>query len=89
MKERVSAIWFILNTVCFFLYGYDKKQARNSGRRISENVLLLFSVLGILGAVLGRRIFHHKTRKTKFRILIPLILILETVLAVWLYSRYG
>lgn len=61
------------NIVVFVLYGVDKRRAIQQRQRISERTLLLCSAaLGGLGAALGMQIFHHKTRKTKFKILVPL-----------------
>lgn len=40
-----------------------------------------------MGALLGMRVFHHKTKHWKFRILVPLFLVLQAALAVWLICR--
>ena len=88
MLKTLPPLLFLLNLFSFLLYGFDKYSARNDRWRISEKVLLLSAVTGILGAILGSRFFHHKTRKPLFRILLPLILIVETALAVFLYLRY-
>lgn len=39
---------------------------------------------GGTGAWLGMQVFRHKTRKTKFRVLIPLSVLLWLVIIVWL-----
>lgn len=74
----------VWNTVSFFLMGYDKKQSRNRGQRIPEKVLLGFSLLGGgIGAFLGSRVFHHKTKKTAFRIILPIGLIVSAVVFIY------
>ena len=75
-----ALLWIYLlavNLIAFCLYGADKQKARHHKWRIPERVLILFAFLGgALGALLGMFTFHHKTRKWKFRILVPLALIL-------------
>ncbi|MDR1158433.1 MAG: DUF1294 domain-containing protein [Oscillospiraceae bacterium] len=74
------AIW---NAVVFCLYGWDKRRARRGGRRVSEKTLLTMTVLmGGPGALLGMYIFRHKTRHLKFQIGVPLLLVLNTMVAV-------
>ena len=49
-------------------------------------MLLTLAVIGgAVGALAGMFLFHHKTRKPRFRIGIPLILIVQLVLAALLY----
>ena len=62
-------IWYVvvINTLSFFLYGIDKYLAMKKKYRISEYRLLLLSFLGgSIGAILGMKIFHHKTKKISF-----------------------
>lgn len=70
----------IWNIIVFFLYGLDKRKAKAHKYRISEKILILSSFLfGAIGAVLGMNIFRHKTKHTKFKILIPVSLLLNCV----------
>ena len=48
--------------------------------RIPEKVLIGAAVFGVFGAAAGMLVFHHKTRKLKFRIAIPAIMISEIIL---------
>ena len=53
--------------------GYDKKQAIQKKERIPEIVLLTLAFIGGgIGSLLGMIQFHHKTKKMKFKILIPI-----------------
>ena len=71
-----------INLIAFICYGVDKRLAIAGKYRISEkNLLLLAAFGGGLGAFCGMRVFHHKTRKTKFRLLVPLCLIAHLLLA--------
>ena len=69
-----------VNVAAFFMYGADKRRAQRGERRIPEKTLLAIALLGGgLGAFLGMRIFHHKTRKLRFRLLVPLALVLTVI----------
>ncbi|MGN0256124.1 MAG: DUF1294 domain-containing protein [Chordicoccus sp.] len=64
------------------LYGVDKYKAIRHKWRITEATLIAAAFFGgAPGALLGMLFFHHKTRKWKFRILVPLALTLWTVAA--------
>lgn len=80
----------IINVIAFILYGVDKKKAENDKFRIPESRLILVSVLGgAFGAGLGMLLFHHKTRKTKFRITVPVCVVFYTVfMGFFLYNNY-
>ena len=73
-----------LNLLAFALYGIDKWKAKRGAWRISEATLLVSFLGGSLGALLGMELFRHKTRHVKFRVLVPLFLILHIVLAVYI-----
>lgn len=80
----------VMNIVAFLLYGLDKRKAVKDERRISEATLISLAVLGgAFGALLGMKIFHHKTKKTKFKITVPLFAALYTLfIAFALYQNY-
>jgi uncharacterized membrane protein YsdA (DUF1294 family) len=60
---------FVMSVVSFVAYGWDKRQATNGGRRVSERTLHLMAFLGGWpGALIGQRHFRHKTQKVAFRI---------------------
>ena len=72
----------IINIISFILMIFDKKQAIRKKYRIPETSLIIISFLGGgIGTLLGMIIAHHKTRKPKFIILIP-ISILITILII-------
>ena len=75
----------IINLVTFIFYGYDKSRARKSLSRIPEKKLHTFALIGgSVGALIGQRVFHHKTRKFKFQIIFWLIFLLHCVLVIGL-----
>lgn len=55
------------NLLAFGVYAFDKRQAQVGGRRIPERALLLFALIGGLGAWAACETLRHKTRKQPFR----------------------
>lgn len=68
----------LINIITYYMFGEDKKRAKQQKWRISESTLLWMAFFGgAIGALLGMRNFHHKTQKRKFRILVPVFLVLH------------
>ena len=77
-----------INIATFFLYGIDKYKAKKNQWRISEATLLLMAVIGgSIGAWSGMRLWHHKTMHKKFKYGIPVIIILQVAIAVYLQTN--
>ena len=85
----VLLVWLAaINLVTFAVYGIDKAKAKRGAWRVPEKTLFLLPLLGgSLGALLGMRVFHHKTKHWYFVWGIPLILPAQIALAVWLYVK--
>ena len=85
----VLLVWLAaINLVTFAVYGIDKAKAKRGTWRVPEKTLFLLPLLGgSLGALLGMRVFHHKTKHWYFVWGIPLILLAQLALAVWLYVK--
>lgn len=63
--------WFVAaSVVTFALYGWDKARAvrTNSGRVPEATLHTLALVGGSPGALVGQRLFHHKTSKRPFQL---------------------
>ena len=72
----------------FTVYGIDKSKARRGAWRIPEKRPFLLPLLGgSVGALLGMKVFRHKTKHWYFVWGIPIILLAQTALAVWLWLR--
>ncbi len=73
--------WLAAVTVITFLtYGYDKLIAGTGATRVPERVLLALAVAGgTVGALLGMRLFHHKTSKERFLERLGLIVAVQAV----------
>lgn len=76
------AIFFVLlNLITFALFHEDKRRAEKHAFRIRERELLGFAAcFGGLGGILGMIVFHHKTKKPRFLILVPLFSIVQMIL---------
>ena len=89
--KGLLAVLVIMSVIAFITYGIDKRKAVRKKWRIPEATLLLLAFLGGgIGALLGMIFFHHKTRKWKFKILVPLFMILQLALLFffWYTSDY-
>ena len=79
-------LWYLaaVNLVTFTVYGVDKAKARRGAWRVPEKTLFLLPLLGgSVGALLGMRVFHHKTKHWYFVWGVPAILAAQIALAVW------
>lgn len=72
----------VINISTFIVYGIDKYKAKKSKWRIPEATLLwLAAAGGSLGAMLGMKVWHHKTLHKKFKYGVPAIIIAQLALA--------
>lgn len=70
----------LINAAGFVLMHLDKHRAKNNLWRIPERVLLAVAFFGgSLGSLLGMYSAHHKTKHFKFRLLLPLLLLVHGV----------
>ena len=85
---QIAIIYLIvINILGFLVMGLDKHKAKMAERRIPENTLFMFTILGGgVGTIAGMYVFHHKTKKMKFKVGMPLILILEIL--IFVYFKY-
>ncbi len=62
-------VWYLvgINLITFIIYGLDKYAAIHKKYRVSEYSLYSLALFGGgIGAIIGMRTFHHKTRKLIF-----------------------
>lgn len=76
----------VMSLAAFIFYGADKYKAKKGKWRISERTLLLLAFFfGAPGAYLGMQKFRHKTQHKQFTIPVPVFLILQAALCVYLF----
>ena len=87
--EEIICYLLAVNIVTFLLYGIDKYKAKKGKWRISEATLLTMAAIGgSIGAWAGMRLWHHKKMHKKFKYGIPVIIILQVALAVYLLTNF-
>lgn len=84
----IVATWYlaIINLAAFCLFGLDKNKAKKGRYRIPEAVLLGISLLGgAAGGWIGMKLFRHKTRHAKFSLGLPLMIVIQALVLMYLY----
>ena len=86
--SRVLYWWLMaVNAAAALLVALDKVRA-HGGRRVPERMLLLFGALGGAPLMLAAMLLcHHKTRKPKFMLTLPLFMVLWAA-GVYLFAVY-
>lgn len=80
----------IMSVIAFIVYGIDKLKAKKNLWRVPEKVLILLAFIGgALGALIGMYTFHHKTKKLKFTVLVPLALIIHIALLILIATQFN
>lgn len=77
----------IVNIIGFLAMYLDKQKAKKGSWRIQEKTLMMLTALGGgIGTLTGMYVFRHKTKKLKFTIGIPVIIIAEIILVIILIA---
>ena len=85
MWNYIAYLLIAMNIITFIVFGIDKWKARNEKWRTPESTLFLLAIFGgSIGALLGMQVWRHKTQHWSFRLGIPLILILQVALVLWI-----
>ena len=78
----------LINLITFCAMWIDKKKAKYGQWRISESALFILVLLGGgIGGIAGMYTFRHKTKKPRFVIGFPAILIFEIFVVIY-YSFF-
>jgi uncharacterized membrane protein YsdA (DUF1294 family) len=91
MANALLYYLIVINIVTFLVYGIDKwrstsgrllptgrKKAKQGSWRIPEATLLILALIGgSIGALLGMKVWRHKTQHKKFKYGLPLILLAQ------------
>ena len=89
LAKIICVYYLVISIISFVMFGVDKKKAIKGEYRIPEATLLLTAALGgCVGSIIAMKFFHHKTRKPKFFILVPVFVILHVILAVFLTKAF-
>ena len=87
MTKIILCYLLAVNLTTFLLYGIDKYKAKKNRWRIPEATLLTVAAIGgSIGAWAGMRLWHHKTMHKKFKYGIPIIIIIQIAVCVYLHT---
>ena len=79
-----SIYLIIINIIAFLAMYIDKRKAEQGKWRIEESTLFTLAIMGgSIGAIIGMYKFRHKTKKLRFTIGFPTILIAQIVLSIY------
>lgn len=88
MKTLLCLYLLIINALGLLIMLVDKEKAKKHLWRIPESTLLTVAALGgSIGCYAGMRLFHHKTRKPKFYIGVPVIFAVQVLIAAHFLQR--
>ena len=80
MIKYVLIYLLAINLITFLAMYIDKKRAKWGKWRTKESTLFTLVLLGGgIGGIAGMKVFKHKTKKTRFVIGFPAILITEII----------
>ena len=83
-SKNILIYLLVINLMAFCAMWWDKRRAQKGEWRISEAVLFTLVLLGGgIGGIAGMYAFRHKTKKLRFTIGFPTILITEIVLVIY------
>lgn len=78
-----------INLIGVLIMYIDKRKAKYGRWRIPEKTLLIVALLGgSIGTISGMYLFRHKTKKLKFTLGFPTILISEIVIIAYFLIKY-
>ena len=83
--KNILLYLLMVNLIGFLMMWSDKKRAKWGKWRIPEQTLFIVTALGGgVGTIAGMYTFRHKTKKLKFTIGLPALVILEIILVIYL-----
>ena len=83
--KNILLYLLMVNLIGFLMMWSDKRRAKWGKWRIPEQTLFIITALGGgIGTIAGMYTFRHKTKKLKFTIGLPVLVILEIALVIYL-----
>lgn len=84
LPATLLAAYILISGVAFLMYGADKSAAEQGRWRTSESTLHTIALIGGWpGALVGQRVFRHKTTKQPFRTVFWFTVIANCVALAW------
>lgn len=86
----VLEIYLLASSCTLIAYWLDKTAVKRSHRRTPEKTLHLLALIGGWpGAIIGQKLFHHKSKKLSFQVIFWATIILNCAASAWLLSMDG
>jgi uncharacterized membrane protein YsdA (DUF1294 family)/cold shock CspA family protein len=90
LPVEVLALYLMASSLAFVFYRRDKAMAITHQRKIPENTLHLWSLIGGWpGAALAEKLVDHKSRKRSFQIVYWITIALNGIAFFWMLSPQG
>lgn len=88
--EKIYILYFVfISALSFFIFGADKFQAKNLGKRISESTLLIATFLGgTFGSLFGMFVFSHKISKKTFILKFLIVILIQFLILYLIFKNY-
>lgn len=79
--QNVTIYLVIINLIGFFTMWLDKRKAKRGEWRIPEQTLLIITLIGGgIGSIIAMYKFRHKTKKLRFTIGFPIIIVVQVII---------
>lgn len=86
---NIIAYLLIINLIGLLIMFVDKRKAIKGSWRIPEKSLIVIALLGgSIGTIIGMYWFRHKTKKLRFTIGFPVILLTEIIVIIYFLIKY-
>ena len=83
--KNIVIYLIVINLIGFYMMWSDKRRAKWGKWRIPEQTLFIVTAIGGgIGTIAGMYVFRHKTKKLKFTIGLPVVLVLDIALFIYL-----
>ena len=88
-RKNILLYLLMINLIGFLMMWSDKRRAKWGKWRIPEQTLFIVTALGGgIGTIAGMYTFRHKTKHLNFTMGMPVILITQIVLLIYLAINY-
>ena len=78
--KNILIYLLVINLISFLAMYIDKKRAKWGKWRIKESTLFTLTLIGgSIGGIAGMYTFRHKTKKTRFVIGFPAVLVIQII----------
>ena len=90
LSRIMLAVYATLSLITFVAYAIDKSAARRGAWRTSEGTLLFLGIAGGWpGALMAQEMLRHKSKKTSFRAVFWITVLVNLIALAWLQTESG